>query len=220
MVYNRKVYVVGGCKELANWVEWEEIVSSMELADMVMFAGGPDVNPAIYGDKLHPMTRCSVALDRYECAAFNRALTLKKKMVGICRGAQFLCVMSGGRLVQHQANIDSVHQVTSDDNKEYWVTSDHHQAQYPWGLAQKDFRVLAWTQGLSPFHHDGDEREMVYEEVKGAKEVEICHYLNTKCLGIQCHPEWMFPKRLADLEMMESIQWLRRILDRFMWGTL
>lgn len=222
MAVNRKVFVVGAQTDYANWCEFSELVSSVAAADLVIFTGGEDVNPMLYGEICHATTRFSFDRDVMESKCFHQAVELKKKILGICRGAQLACVLSGGRLVQHQVDTGyhTIHTKTYLD-KDIVVASDHHQSQFPWELPEEEYRILGWTQGLSPFHLSGDGDEMVIGHKKAdGREVEICYYSKTQALAIQTHPEWLFPKRLTDKSAMESIVWFRSLLDRLMWGTL
>lgn len=216
-VKTRKIYSVGAVGNYANWM-LGEMVQTMEEADLVLFTGGEDVTPNLYGKKPHPMTLCNPRRDAFEKAAFERARKLDKHMIGICRGAQFLCVMAGGILVQHQDNPSPQHLMKTSSGKCIEVTSDHHQAQYPWLLPLTDRTILGWTVGLCSRH----EGETVYEEmVKGClkegnnqfdrTEIEIVYYPKIKALAIQSHPEWAFPPETGN--QREYIDYVRTLLD-------
>ncbi len=112
----RKIYVVGGSNGYANWMEGE-IVSTMQEADLVVFTGGEDVNPALYDKRAHPATYFNRRRDSEEIVAFDDARSLNKKIVGVCRGAQLLCALAGGILVQNQTH-PWVHSmaISEDDN--------------------------------------------------------------------------------------------------------
>lgn len=223
MAFNRKIFVVGASTDYANWMEGSSLANNIADADIVVFTGGCDVDPKLYGDARHPRTYFVPERDLTEQAIFRRAIELKKKMVGICRGAQFLCVMNGGKLVQHQANTDHWHTMFTDamaKKVELLTSSEHHQAAHPWNLPDTEFKVLGWTVGQSPFHHNGNQEEIVIDKVRDNIEVEVCYYPKTTCLGIQGHPEWMFPKRFNDDKMKESVRWHQDLLDRLMWGSI
>jgi anthranilate/para-aminobenzoate synthase component II len=212
---NRKIYVVGSQNSYASWMEGQ-VVANMWDSDLVVFTGGEDVSPSLYGDAVHPETQCNLRRDLAEFQEFREARKLGKHMVGICRGAQFLCAMAGGRLVQHQLNPRGVHPMTTFDGETIHVTSTHHQAQYPWGMAANTFRVLGWTQGISDIHLDGTGKEIVKGEVKDDKEVEICHYPLIKGLGIQPHPEMMMSLYGKSQTYTKSIDYFRTLLNNFM----
>lgn len=214
--FMRKLYVVGGQLNYARWMQ-SEIVHSIPEADLVCFVGGEDVSPQLYGANPHPFTSCNVTRDTVEAGKFTEALALGKKIVGVCRGAQFICVQSGGKLVQHMSH-PSIHPMITAEGTRVTVTSSHHQAQYPWGISKEgvDWRLLGWTLGLSPFH-EGESRDDELCNATGTSpalpEVEVAVYHKTNALAIQSHPEW---QELSS----PPIDYFRRLLDKHMNGDL
>lgn len=219
----RTIYVVGNQKDYANWMQGS-LVSDMKNAKLVVFTGGEDVTPTLYGQRPHITTICSPKRDTYEKGEFNRAKELDLPCIGICRGAQFLCVMAGGKLVQHQENPYHVHQVSVADGRQIHMTSSHHQAQFIWDIPFAERRLMGWTHGLSKYHEDGDGKEMVNGAAKDNPmplnylEVEIAYYRKINSLGIQAHPEWHFPP--VDGEQREFIEYSRQMLNHLMERTL
>lgn len=211
----RDIYIVGGDKDYACWMEGT-VIDNMENADIVVFTGGEDVSPELYGEEPHPMTFNDPHRDRKEVAEWRKAMEMKIPMVGICRGAQFLCVMAGGKLVQHQENPRSMHMMETYDGHQILVTSTHHQAQYPWGLGEDDFRVLGWTSELSSYHEGENKRELVHGVVKGNIEVEVCHYPHIRALGIQPHPEIQYLRGSWTKDTVKTINYFRSMLDMFL----
>jgi putative glutamine amidotransferase len=217
---NRKIYVVGGAVGYANWMEGE-IVPKMHQSDLVVFTGGEDVSPELYGEERHPTTQCNGVRDGYEMYHFEEARIMKKKMVGICRGSQFLCVMAGGKLVQDQERQPGYHPMNTHDGKIIRVSSTHHQAQWPWNLPRKEFFVLGYTKKLSRWHHDAINDEMVdgasdatYGVVADGHEAEICYYPKIRALAIQSHPEYYFVSDKP--EFIESIKYFQNLLNLHM----
>src|SRR5215831_10418297 len=69
--------------------------------DGVLLAGGHDLNPATYGQSLHPKTEgVDPARDQCELIMARWALADHKPVLGICRGIQALNVAAGGTLIQ------------------------------------------------------------------------------------------------------------------------
>jgi len=70
--------------------------------DAVVFAGGADLDPALYDDAPHPAT-LGIRPDRDagELPLLQAALRADLPVLGICRGMQLLAVAHGGKLVQH-----------------------------------------------------------------------------------------------------------------------
>jgi GMP synthase-like glutamine amidotransferase len=187
-----KTYVVGWGALAANWIPDVRLVRRMEDSDLVLFTGGEDINPAIYGAEPHPsVSHWSPHRDAHECEAFVRATRLGKPMVGICRGAQLFCALMGGKLVQHQRH-PSIHMIDTFDGKKITVTSAHHQRQFPFLLPANEYRILGWCD-LSPFSWGEDGEDLICLGGKRLPEVEIAFYPRLRALGIQSHPEWAYP---------------------------
>lgn len=207
---------MGGYIEYCNWMRPTALVESVEEADLVCFAGGSDVDVSLYNEPRNPTTFSDLDRDLYEKGVFNLAKSLGKKMIGICRGSQFLGVMNGTRLVQNQSNPSFLHPMITHDGKVLTVSSTHHQAVHMWNLPADHYKLLGWTVGVSGYHEDGRRNEMVIGKVPDNKEVEMVYYPHTKCLGIQQHPEMLY----HDPAHAPMITYMRSLLDALMAGTL
>ena len=147
--------------------------------DLIVFTGGSDVDPALYGEVRHRTTYVDVARDTYEVGLFKRALELGLPMVGVCRGAQFLCVMSGGKLVQNVGGHQVDHEVRTSDGRWLEVSSLHHQMMLPPVGAE----ILAWAYPrCSEFYEGG---------VRPEREYEVVGFPSIGGLGLLFHPEVM-----------------------------
>ncbi len=70
--------------------------------DGVVFAGGADLSPLLYGEEPHPETLgVREARDSAEIPLLRAALERGTPVLGICRGMQLMSVVAGGSLVQH-----------------------------------------------------------------------------------------------------------------------
>lgn len=84
----------------------------------IVVGGGDDIVPEHYGGKLHPKRSYDMERDRFEITMIQQALEANIPMMGICRGAQLINVVSGGTLHQdirplrqHTSNRRSIHPV-------------------------------------------------------------------------------------------------------------
>lgn len=187
-----KTYVVGGAINYLSWLkDLTEPVNEIEDAELVLFTGGADVDPALYAAHAHPTTSSNFKRDMDEVKIFSKAYALRHKCLGICRGAQFLCIMAGGKLIQHMHH-NYMHKIamkTFDESEEEIVeiNSTHHQMQFPFNLPKEDYRILGYTtqDSKSDFHYL--EKELVDVEI----EAEIVHYPKINALAIQSHPEML-----------------------------
>ena len=130
----------------------EELLYFIRTFDGLLFPGGPDVDPALYGEA--PLSVCGEpcpARDEMEQALLDAAIQLDIPVLGICRGIQFMNAATGGTLYQdlpsqHPGKVEhhmeppydrTVHEVTIDRDSPlfpivgqecYAVNSYHHQA--------------------------------------------------------------------------------------------
>lgn len=80
----------------------EGVEETLEALDAIIFSGGADVDPGIYGAEPHPETDAPQAhRDTGELALLRAALERDVPTLAICRGFQLLNVVRGGDLVQH-----------------------------------------------------------------------------------------------------------------------
>lgn len=170
-----------------------EIVALSDNPDFVVFTGGADISSELYGMTRGKSGPPDTARDAREQNVFKYCTTGKIPMVGICRGAQFLNVMSGGKLWQDVNNhaLSGLHQVlVKGSDKVYEVTSTHHQQMIP----SPKGCVVAWAPGLST--HKCNQYGATYVSEKDA---EVVVYKDTKCLCFQPHPEYdNMPKKSVD----------------------
>jgi putative glutamine amidotransferase len=177
------------------------------LCDGLCLPGGPDVQPALYGEEIR--ADCAVEvdpeLDRAEMLLARWALEADKPLLAICRGAQVLNVALGGTLwqdvgamlatehnhyppssrgeVTHHIEVtpaSRLHAIAGDDRVD--VNSMHHQAVRDVG---RDLVVTARA-------HDGLVEAL---EHPGRRFV----------VGVQCHPEELYLER----------PWARRLFQDF-----
>ena len=75
----------------------------LDRLDGLLVSGGPDLDPALYGQERHPALGPDVdrVSDEYEQALLAGAAERDLPLLGICRGLQALNVSRGGTLHQH-----------------------------------------------------------------------------------------------------------------------
>ncbi len=102
MRYIRAIEQAGGSPFLLPLTENREVLRSfIDISDGVLFTGGDDIHPRIYGRTLHE--HCGELCperDAMEFAFGEEFLKTAKPFLGICRGIQFLNVIYGGDLWQ------------------------------------------------------------------------------------------------------------------------
>lgn len=175
-------------------------VDKLNDADVVVWTGGADINPSIYGSKVLPGTYYSERRDMFDLAAVRIARSQQKIMIGICRGAQLLnCVPNNGKLWQdvqgHGLGSHTPHfcidHVTGDRQA---LNSLHHQMMIPGpgGVLVASCAKALWKESIETKWHRND-----YEYKKNdllwqahTEDPEVLWYPKTKSLCFQPHPEY------------------------------
>ncbi|MEO7911560.1 MAG: gamma-glutamyl-gamma-aminobutyrate hydrolase family protein [Roseiflexaceae bacterium] len=169
------------------------IQAHYQLCDGLLFAGGGDVDPALFGQAAHPKLGTVEPLrDEVELELARRAIDDRKPVLGICRGIQLLNVALGGTLYQ---DIPSELPDASDHYASSQVPGRAHLAHQ---IALESGSWLATQLGTdllpgNTFHHQalrdiapglrvtGRAPDGVVEAVEGAGPGFV--------IGVQCHPE-------------------------------
>jgi gamma-glutamyl-gamma-aminobutyrate hydrolase PuuD len=101
LAYVQAVESAGGRAVLVPPSE-EGIDETLDALDAVIFSGGADVDPELYGAEPHPETDVPHShRDAGELALLHAALERDMPTLAICRGFQLLNVARGGDLIQH-----------------------------------------------------------------------------------------------------------------------
>jgi putative glutamine amidotransferase len=78
------------------------IDETLAVLDGLLFSGGSDIDPEVYGAETHPETNgVRPERDQAELALLEAALARDMPVLAVCRGSQVLNVARGGDLVQH-----------------------------------------------------------------------------------------------------------------------
>jgi len=161
---------------------------------VLVFEGGTDISPSLYKQKIAPRTSLpDTKRDAHEVAYFRMARTVNAACMGICRGAQLLCALSGGELIQDVLGHSGSHVLYMPGSTlEMITTSVHHQMMNPYVLPQSDWA----SYGTAPRDHGYRFRDQNGNKIKVRKhwknweEQEIVWFRRTRSLAIQGHPEY------------------------------
>lgn len=189
MMMDTRVFVVGGGFSYIKMFHDAGLsgARNVDEADIICFTGGEDVNPAMYGEKPIPGVYFNERRDGIEAGIYADAIAKKKPMVGICRGAQFLNVMNGGKLwqdVNNHANGQN-HSVVDMQTGEDIVgmTSTHHQQM----IAGKTATIIA-VAAMSTSKENGDRK--IVRANPDLDDMEVLFYEDSGSLCFQPHPEF------------------------------
>lgn len=175
----KTVMILPGCtdthaKEMFRSRGWNAFIhvggmatlDQMPDVDAICFMGGVDVDPAIYGEPMGQTTQHpNKARDAFEVAVYNKFLG-KAMMFGICRGAQLLNVLNGGRMIQECGYRGGIQTMKLPDGVQVYHEVCHHQG-------------IVCTDQATRIGFDS-EGKLDY----------LFHYPDTMSGGIQGHPEW------------------------------
>lgn len=160
-----------------------------DIQALILWGGG-DIDPSIYGHKPQEMLYgVSHRRDTLEVKLARAAIDRGIPIIGICRGAQLMCALSGGSLYQHVFNhAGESHTIETKDGRRLVTNSLHHQMMNP---SKVDHELIAWSSPSRSPHYIGNGGERhTREEVK--VEPEVVYFPKTKALCIQGHPEYLW----------------------------
>lgn len=189
--YGPSVFVVDGQGQVIrlfyNYANFN-ITTDADKADIVVFTGGADVSPFLYGERAIDGTHVNIRRDMAEVRLF-KSLPRSVPKIGICRGAQFLNVMGGGSLYQDVDNHTQTHKaVDTRTHKEIDVTSTHHQMMRP----PEHAKVIA-TASQSTYRETEDTIYSLKSDLENEpfmNDPEVVWFEDENLLCFQPHPEY------------------------------
>ena len=159
----------------------------LDRLDGLVFSGGSDVDPALYGADAHPKTTGIVReRDDFELALMRAALERDLPVLAICRGSQVLNVALGGGIEQHVPD-----RVGSDAHKETpGVFAEHDVEVLP---GSRLALILGSRVDVKSHHHqsyDGVGEGLRVSAVAGDGTLEALEAPERRfTLGVLWHPE-------------------------------
>lgn len=191
--YSDAVIAAGGVPLFIPFMPEAELKNLYGRLDGILFAGGNDISPQLYGEQTHPLTiDVSLERDRVENSLLAWALADNKPLFAICRGFQLLNVHLGGSLFQDIATevADTSDHQLSTHNEDYTYIA--HQLK-----VAPNSRLAAITHSdvlqANTHHHQGIKK--LADELQASAWAEdgiiegIEHPSKLFALGVQCHPE-------------------------------
>jgi len=213
----KNLFVVGGSTDYANWLlpMGFKLTNEREEADLFLFTGGEDVDPKLYNEPVGMYTHYNPRRDQYEVENFNFAKEKGLPMVGVCRGLQFLTVMSGGKLVQDVSH-PSFHPFHTKDGQILHINSLHHQmalvdSAFTSLKEGEDYELIGWTDRISNQHFNGENK--VYPFPENYREPEVVFFPKTRAWGVQGHPEMLF-NSYQSWKFNKTIEFLQESVDQ------
>lgn len=162
-------------------------VDILERIDGIVFAGGSDVDPTLYGQEPHPATYVKPERDKAEMLLLRAAIEADLPVLGICRGMQLMIVAYGGSLHQHLPDV-----LGHDGHRpSAGARFGHHEVTLCAGTACS--KILGEEVSVNSFHHQGiaDPGRLTPAGWSGEHDlIEAVEDPNRRfVIGVQWHPE-------------------------------
>ncbi|HET7520434.1 MAG TPA: gamma-glutamyl-gamma-aminobutyrate hydrolase family protein [Candidatus Limnocylindria bacterium] len=169
----------------------DELRSALSTMDGLLISGGPDLDPALYGEPPNGSHQPDAGRDAVDTAAFRAAEAAGAPVLGICRGLQAINVLSGGSLVQHVDGHESAPYPSAPG-------STHAMSVLPgtllWSVTGGQPELLVNT-----YHHQAITPERLAPALRAAASATsavgaLVEALESRdpgrwLVGVQCHPE-------------------------------
>ncbi len=170
--------------------------------DVLVVWGGQDIPPEYYGRSRSWLSGASMRpnhRDQVEWSMMHRAKELNIPIIGVCRGAQMLCALAGGYLMQHVTHhAGPDHTIVTPTGEQFWVNSLHHQMMVPANTTHEILGEVAPNALRSGIYVDED------QPVEHKQEPELVWFNDVNGLAIQWHPEIQQPQ-------VPSTQYIKRV---------
>ena len=170
-----------------------ELDQAYELCDGILFTGGHDVSPSVYGeDKKSTCGKPCPARDEMESYLLEKCIADDKPLFGICRGIQFINAYLGGTLYQ-------------DIPTEYESNVEHHMTP-PYDRAAHKVDILEGTvlsdilgagiHEVNSYHHQAVKKLSPKATELAVSEDGLIEAIAVKnhrfAIGVQWHPEFSY----------------------------
>lgn len=151
--------------------------STVKDSSLVIFSGGEDINPEIYGEE-NRSSYYNRKRDSIELKILEECLELNKKILGVCRGHQLINAYLGGKLVQDL----------------YFDLNISHSGGHVLEFLTRKSTIQDHFKTVNSLHHQGvivaGKNLVPTSEFKGV--IESCE--NENIITVQFHPEFMGAK--------------------------
>ena len=225
-----KVFVASGRSyyAYASWIlsmnRANSIEDDIKKCNLVLLPGGADISSELYGEQTLDGTWSSESRDIHEVAVAEYAIKHGIPLYGTCRGAQLICVLAGGKLVQDM-NHDSGHTLTVVNHKKYesitcntiYTNSIHHQLQYPYNIKQNEYEIICFANNIKDINSIRTGINSIIDKniIKVEGEPEVVYYKKINGLGIQGHPELLNPNRST--KEKEALAFFKECFYKTIW---
>ncbi len=175
--------------------------------DGMIFTGGVDVDPSVYGRAREPGCGASnPARDRLELALLSALMPLRTPILGICRGLQILNAGLGGTLVQDiPSRFGTLHRQPEDAPSPFW-----HEVRILPGTRLREI-LGAGALRVNSWHHQCAETAAPAWTVSACADDGIIEALESPdpgrfLLAVQWHPEKTLDDDAYSIRLFEALR--------------
>ena len=183
----------------------DELEQVYNLCDGILFTGGHDVSPKVYGEEKKETCGVSCHMrDAMEGYILSDCLEDNKPFLGICRGIQFVNAYLGGTLYQ-------------DLPTEYQCTVEHHM-EPPYDKAAHQVEILKGTKlaeilgagmhAVNSYHHQAIKEMAPDVEKMAVSEDGLIEAIAVKNhrfgIAVQWHPEFSYETNQDSIKLVNA----------------
>lgn len=185
--YNYELHILSGIQ--TNTDTSRAIIKGV---DGVIFAGGEDFDPALYGSNAYDLVESySTDQDRSDLELLSLAIDENKAVLGICRGMQLINIYYGGSLYE-------------DLPKQFGTNISHRQAEESFTYHMVNFNESSslydkldgeFSRQVNSMHHEGIRdlaKGLIPTAISDDGLIEAIEnpYYNNFMMGVQWHTEY------------------------------
>ena len=171
-------------------------MGKLATCDALLFPGGGDINPELYGQPNHGSRNIDTELDLLQLRVLNQAIKANTPILGICKGMQLINIGLGGTLTQH-LDTASLH---TDSGKDVYHTTVTTEDSFL-------FPLYGGTFPVNSRHHQAIEKPAVgLIPVQWCPEDScmeaFCHE-SLPIWGVQWHPERLHTDKVTGIPLFQ-----------------
>ena len=210
------ILAAGGLPLMMALTEDENVIAEcVERADGIAVPGGPDVNPALWGDErpYDPALLCPQR-DAFELPLLRAAVAADKPLLTTCRGTQLLNVALGGTLCMDVPSLGAREGMVQWRHTGILNTVCHPVEVEEGSLLSHALGGATLVQANSAHHccvdRLGEDVRLVAHATDGVPEgIEVsgrrfCIGVQWFCIGVQWHPEYTWRTVETDFALWKS----------------
>ncbi|GIE93591.1 gamma-glutamyl-gamma-aminobutyrate hydrolase family protein [Paractinoplanes rishiriensis] len=204
MTYVKAVHATGGRAVLIT--PDDPGTDVLDSLDGIVFSGGGDIDPALWGAEPHPETDVDPVRDASELLLMRAALDLDLPILGVCRGLQVMAVASGGSLHQHLPDVigHDRHRASSGTDPLAADASAYGRHDVVVRPGSRAHALLGGSMTVNSFHHQAIDDPGTFTPVGWCPDDRVIEIVEDPersfALGVQWHPE-----RTADLRVFAAL---------------